>query len=473
MPTRKTPPQKHYVVEASWILGYARGELVLLPDASMRVQGNRIAEVRPGPIAGNLPRLKLKGHLVTPGFINGHTHVASGTPTRGIIEGGRSYSRPLKIMDTLSDDQLDDLTAFNLAEILKSGCTTQIEMSLSLRQAEAYVRVAEKWGVRGYPGGMIPGTGRLNPIWFRQGDKALFDSVPDTLTEIAANLEFGRRNMNSGDGRIKPMMAPHASDTHTDETMKALLAASRKLGTGIHIHLSQGARETEAVRRLQRGKTPTQWLEKMGAFEGTFFGAHMSALDWKTDPKILVKHGAVYAHCPSAGGAGGNTQPYPEALGAGMQVNVAIDTHSNDYLENMKLAVLGGRARARLMADRGLPVKLPTMWTAMEGATLVPAKALGRTDLGRLAAGAKADFTCIDVSGFLVGTGATPPEPLNNLLYSTGTAVRHVATDGRFQIFDGRLVVDDEADVYRRGARVVEKIWKQLENENWFTPTPR
>lgn len=472
MPTRKQPPQDHYIVEASWILGYEKGQLVLLPDASMRVQGDRIAAVQPGKIEGDLPRLKLKGHLVVPGFINGHTHVASGTPTRGIIEGGRSYSRPLKIMETLSDEELDDLTAFNLAEILKSGCTTQIEMSLSLRQAEAYVRVAEKWGVRGYPGGMIPGTGRLDKVWFRKDDKALFDSVPDTMVEIAANLEFGRRNMNAGNGRIKPMIAPHATDTHTDETMKALVAAARALGTGIHIHLSQGAMETAAVRRLHGGISPTQWLEKMGAFEGAFFGAHMLALDWKTDPQILVRHGAVYAHCPSAGGAGGRSQPYPEALGAGMAVNVAIDTHSNDYLENMKLAVIGGRARAQLVADRGLPVKVPTMWTAMEGATLVPAKALGRDDIGRIAPGAKADFTSIDVSGFLVGSGAPPPEPLNNLLYSTGTAVRHVATDGRFQVFDGTLVVDDERAIYRRGATVVKKIWKQLGKEGWFTPTP-
>ncbi len=40
---------------------------------------------------------------------------------------------------------------------------------------------------------------------------------------------------------------------------------------------------------------------------------------------------------------GGQTQQYPEALGAGMNVNIGIDTHSNDYLENLKLAVLYGR----------------------------------------------------------------------------------------------------------------------------------
>jgi len=51
-------------------------------------------------------------------------------------------------VERLSDDELDALTALNLAELLRSGCTTQVEMSLSLRQAESYVRVAERWGVR-------------------------------------------------------------------------------------------------------------------------------------------------------------------------------------------------------------------------------------------------------------------------------------------------------------------------------------
>jgi cytosine/adenosine deaminase-related metal-dependent hydrolase len=345
-------------------------------------------------------------------------------------------------------------------------------MSLSLRQAESYVRVAGKWGCRGYPGGMIPSVLRLDKIWFRKDDRVLFRSARDTMKEIAANLEFGRKHMNAGDGRIKPMMSPHASDTQTEETLRALVDASRRLGTGIHIHLSQRATETAAVRRLWNGLSPAQWLEKHGAFEGPLFGAHMMALDWRTDPEILIKRGAVYAHCPSAGGAGGATQPYPEALAAGIPTAVAIDSHSNDFIENLKLAVIAGKARAKLMADR-VPVKMPTIWGAVEGATLVAARGLGRDDLGRLAPGAKADFSTIDVSAFLYGSGAAPPEPLNNLLYCNGTAVRNVATDGRLQVVDGRLVCADEAQVFTRGAAAVKKIWRRLEAEKWFTPTPR
>ncbi len=466
---KQEPPSHRYVVEPGWLLTEVRGALELWREASVVIENGRITAVTRGPLEGDLPRLALEHHLMVPGFISGHTHVASGTPTRGLIESGRSYGRPIKLVDALSDAEIDDLTAANLAEVLMSGCTTQIEMSLSLRQAESYVRIAEAWGARGYPGGMVPETGRLHSIWFRDNDRTLFDSEPDTLREIAANLAFGRRAMGAGEGRIRPMMAAHATDTQTPETMRALRTAARELGTGLHMHIAQRPTETEAVRRLW-SKTPVQWMEELGLFDGPVFGAHMRALDWTVDPAILNKHAAVYVHCPSAAGAGGATQPYPEALAAGMNVNIGIDTHSNDYLENLKLAVIGGRARARILSELcDVPVRHPTVLEAIDGATRVAASGLGRDDLGRIAEGARADFATIDVSGLFFGTGSLPPEPLNNLLYCNGLAVRNVATDGRFQVFDGRLMVADQDTVRAKGDAVVRKLWRQLADEDWFS----
>ncbi len=466
-------PSVDKVIEAGWVLTEKNGELELFRDASILIRGNQIEEVREGHIDVPGQRILAPDQLVVPGLISGHTHCCSATPTRGIIEGGRSFARPLELVEMLSDDELDDLTAFNLAELLIGGSTTHVEMSLSLRQAESYVRVAKRWGVRGYPSGMIPGVARLFPIWLRQDDSMLHDSVPGTLKEIADNLAFGRRNNMANNGLIRPQMGPHATDTHTPETMKAIRDAVVELGNGLHLHLSQSTGETETVKRLW-GKSPVQWLEELGLFDVPVFGAHMNGLDWDTDPEILNRHGTVYAHCPSASGAGGGTQPYPEALAAGMNVNIGIDTHSNDYIENMKLAVLYGQARMSLI-EKTSPVamKKPTIWAAIDGATRVAADGLKRPDLGRIVAGAKADLTTIDVSGPLVGTGALPPEPLNNLLYAHGLSVRHVMTDGLFQVADGELVVDDPDKVGAAGGRAVQKVWDKLAEEDWFTPTDR
>ncbi len=467
-------PTGEYVIEAGWVLTEREGRHELVRNASILVSGDRIARIAEGRIAGTYTRIDAQKHLVTPGFISGHTHACTATPTRGLIENGRrpNNRRPQELVEQLTDTDLDNLTAYNVAELLRSGTTTHVEMSLSLRQAQSYVRVAEAWGVRGYPGGMIPGTARLGPIWARTDDQVLLESELGTLEEIAANLAFAKSKMGAADGRILPMMAPHATDTHTPATIAAIAAAAKELGTGLHIHLSQSGQETERVKRLW-GMTPTQWLDSFGLLDNTVFGAHMGGLDWDIDPALLIARGVVLAHCPSAGGAGGFSQNYPEALAAGIAVNIGIDTHSNDYLENLKLAVLYGQARYALLKDGSRAVKNPTMWTAMRNATTVPAAALKRDDIGRVTEGAKADLVAIDVSGPLVGSGTLPPEPLNNLLYANGMMVRHVITDGLIQVFDGHLVVDEEDHVIANGGRVMAAIYDQLQSEGWFTPLSR
>ena len=450
---------------SAWLEG-PDGVPTVVHGVSVRVEGARVVEVRRGRITGG-DQIDLAGHLLLPGLISGHTHVAGGSSTRGIIEGGRSYARPLEIVETEFDDaQLDALTAYNLAELLRSGCTAQVEMSLSLRQARSYARVAERLGARGWVGGMVPGIGRLFPIWFGSDDD--LDAAEEaTLAEIAENLDFARSLGNGG--LVQGMMTPHAADTHTPRTLAAVASAAAELGTGVHTHLSQGARETETVLR-RWGRTPAQWLSEAGLLDGPFFAAHFTAPDWAVDAPILRDAGAVYSTCPSAGGAGGGTQPWPEAIAAGVAVNIGIDTHSNDMIENLKLAVLYGQARVALLSSipGGPEVETPTVQQAVHGCTTIAADALGRSDLGRIEPGSAADLVAVDVSGFLVGSGATPPEPLHNLLYANGHSVRLVITDGRPQVIDGAFVAEDPDRIVSEGGRVARMLWERLEEEGWF-----
>jgi cytosine/adenosine deaminase-related metal-dependent hydrolase len=260
------------------------------------------------------------------------------------------------------------------------------------------------------------------------------------------------------------MMSPHATDTHTPATMQALAEAARTLGTGIHIHLAQVPIEPVATARMW-GQSPARFCAAHGLMDGVFFAAHLAAFDFAADAALFGEKGAVYAHCPSASGAGGDTQPWPEALAAGLRTNIGIDTHSNDYVENLKLAVLYGQARHSLSGGGTVN---PSILQAVESATRIAADGLKRPDLGRIKPGAKADLVSLDVSGWLVGGGAMPPEPLNNLLYANGRMVRHVMTDGVFQVWEGALVVDDPARVAREGGAAVQKIWARLESEGWF-----
>src|SRR3546814_12047868 len=107
------------------------------------------------------------------------------------------------------------------------------------------------------------------------------------------------------------------------------------------------------------------------------------------------------------------------------------DWSSDVCSSDLRQAVAQGRSRAQLYAKTS-PVKLvePTMWHAMEAATIGGARGLGRKDLGRIQAGAKADLCTISIDQLLVGSGTRALEPLTSLLYTNGLAVRTVMTDG-------------------------------------------
>lgn len=462
------------VIEAGWAL-VTRGDTQQLErDVSIIIRGNEIVDIKPGRVRGWEVRVDASDCVVLPGFISGHTHTAVSSPARGLIEGGRFMDRPVEMAMKLDDEDLDALTAYNMAEILKSGCTTFVEMSASVRHAESFKRVARAWGVRAYISVIAPNMERLYKLWYRDDDQMLFDSVPETLREIEAAKQFGLA-LNKADGDLlRGQMAIHAADTHTPETLKAAQIAANELGNGIHIHLAQRIREVEICERLW-GMRPVAWLESLGFFsQQPVIAAHLYQMDMVKDPEILKRHGVNFVHCACmASLLHQGTQPFPEALASGLNISLGIDQLSNDYMENIKLATLNGQLRTNLLEKYSkAKMQRPQIMDAVNAATVGGAKMLQRDDLGRLAPGAKADLCAIDVTKPLGGVGALPPEPLHHLLYSSGRNVRHVMTNGRFQVLRGNLIVADEERVVADGGRVSQQIWKLLENQNWFTAAP-
>ncbi|BCW37403.1 N-ethylammeline chlorohydrolase [Arthrobacter sp. StoSoilA2] len=482
------------VLAPSWLLAHINDEMVLLADHEVVVTNGRIEAVRPRTGSTD-ERVDMPGQLLLPGLISMHSHVAGGAATRGYVEGnltpmskgaplrqGRQFLKAMVLLEDLPDEDLDTMTALNLAEILRGGCTTQVEMSKGLRSMQSYVRVAREFGIRGYPSGAVPGMKRILPIWKRgTDDQALFDSVPETLAEIQENLDYARSINGVDDGRILPMMAPATNAVHTPETFAAMKSAAQELH-GLHIHLQAGygrapQPDKVAMNRLW-GQDEIPWLHSMGIFDGSVrvFGAHLLGIDFERDLPLLANSSFTFANCPSGTGAGVTPAqwPWPEVLGAGVNSGIGLDTHSNDYIENLKMAVIYGRIRADFLGDSTpVPMVRPSIWTAVEAATLGGARGLGREDLGRIAVGAKADLTSIDVSGLFVGVGTVPREPLNHLMYANGLSVRNVMTDGQWQVRDGALTIVDEAALVHKAGKVVQRIWDQMAADGVFVDEPR
>mgnify|MGYP003704609929 CR=1 FL=1 len=66
------------------------------------------------------------------------------------------------------------------------------------------------------------------------------------------------------------------------------------------------------------------------------------------------------------------------------------------------------------------------------------------------------------------GSGAISPRPLWNLLYTSGSQVRNVMTDGYFQVFDNHFIVDDEAKIVKKGGEAVKRMYAELVKQGYF-----
>ncbi len=70
-------PRGTFVLEPDWTLAWTNNALELVDGATVVVQDGAVAEVRRGGApTGNLPKRRLAGQILMPGFISGHTHVA-------------------------------------------------------------------------------------------------------------------------------------------------------------------------------------------------------------------------------------------------------------------------------------------------------------------------------------------------------------------------------------------------------------
>lgn len=243
---------------------------------------------------------------------------------------------------------------------------------------------------------------------FRSGSAATTPpSVPGTL-EIAARRCRGERPRQR---RPHPRADRPARDRHT-RTMRTVIPTQRGQSATARIHLAQGARETgpspsSGASRPCAGSSPRLRSACVQRAHGK------AAWTGRRDGPCWGWHGVVFSHCPSAG-AGGESMPY-RALSAGVAVNISIDT-SNDYVENLKLAVLYGQAREALLRrvdPRAL--ERPSIWTAVSttlGAGRRPAPPRSWT----VRAGARADLTVIGDQDCSSAPGRCRPSPAPSAL---------------------------------------------------------
>lgn len=391
----------------------------VLPGGSLLVRDGDIAAVLPAgsPLPAADRVIDGRGLVALPGLVNAHTHVAM-TLLRG-------YADDLELMTwlqqriwplemKLTEEDVYWGTMLGIVEMLRAGVTTFNDM---YHYPAAAARAARESGIRACISGVLLG----------------FLPNADDLLEKAEH--FIRDLAPEADGRVRPMLAPHAPYTCPDPMMAKVIEVAAATRTPVHIHLSETATEVEESLR-NHGETPVQHMARLGLFDaGHVLAAHCVHVT-DADIALLAEKRVGVSHNPGSNmKLASGTAPLPKMLAAGVIVGLGTDgpasNNNLDILEETRLAAL---LHKLIGAD---PTLVPAQ-QALALATRGGAAALGMGDrIGQLTPGRRADVALIDVRE----PHLHPPHNLvSHLVYSARAGdVRTVLVDGVPLLLDGEL----------------------------------
>ena len=140
---------------------------------------------------------------------------------------------------------------------------------------------------------------------------------------------------------------------------------------------------------------------------------------------------------------------------------MGTDTAPPDMVLNMAIGVM----MARMAGDTLEETAPEHMFNA---ATLGGAAALGRADLGRLAAGAKADIAIFDMQDNLMAPRVDPVRTL--ILGATGRVTRAVFVDGRLSMRMGEVAGMDMSAARERAQAQFDVLRTKYPDRTWGHP---
>ena len=141
-----------------------------------------------------------------------------------------------------------------------------------------------------------------------------------------------------------------------------------------------------------------------------------------------------------------------------MRIGLGTDTYPLDIVSEMRYASLISR-----LVDRKASGARPA--DVFNAATIGGANALGRKNLGRLAAGCKADLVIINLRTTRYGPMR---DPINALVeYGSGADVETVIADGEVVIENGLSTRINEEELFAQAETGAKRAWDNWAARDW------
>ncbi len=414
----------------------------VLTQADLLAEDGVITAIGPGLSAQADEILDGSHMLCYPGLINTHHHLyqqfSRNLPAVQELELFDWLKALYQIWRSLDPEVVRFSSLTGMGELMKNGCTTCFDHHYVFPRGagdllEAQVEAARLLGIR-----FAASRGSMD---LSEKDGGLPpDSVVQTVDEILRDCEAAvDRWHDPRPGAMTTVaLAPCSPFSVSRELLRQSAILARAKGVRLHTHLAETLDEERYT--LERyGKRPLAYLADLDWLGPDVWFAHGIHFN-DAEIRLLAQTQTGVAHCPVSNmKLSSGTARLPALLAAGVPVGLAVDGSASqdgsDLLEELRVCYLLHRLQWGADAPSGYEI--------LKLATRGGAQLLGRTDIGCLAVGKRADLFLIDGRRIELAGALEDPK---NLLATVGfrQSVDYTMVEGRFTVRQGRLADIDE-----------------------------
>tara|TARA_R110002051_G_scaffold36453_2_gene79174 strand:- start:721 stop:2061 length:1341 start_codon:yes stop_codon:yes gene_type:complete len=432
--------------------------VLTMDDARSRLRGVDI-HIKDGVIAAIGDQLDVAGArnvtvagcVISPGLVNTHHHLYQ-TLTRA-VPGGQDallfgwLQTLYPIWARFGPEEMFTSAQAGLAELALSGCTMtsdHLYLYPSGSRLDDTIAAATEVGLRFHPtrGAMSIGVsdGGLPPDALVEKEAAILE---DCIRVIDAFHDPSEGAM------VRVGVAPCSPFSVSRDLMREAAILARDKGVMLHTHLAEN--DEDIAYSLEKfGCRPGQYAEDLGWTGDDVWHAHCVKLDAQ-EIDLFAKSRTGVAHCPCSNcRLGSGIAPVRQMRDAGVKVGLGVDGSASNDTGN-----LIGEARQTLLLQRVQNgADAMSADEALYIATRGGAQVLGRSDVGQIAVGQRADIAVWDAGG-VESAGSWDPAAL--VLAGPGK-VRDLFVEGRHVVAGGMMTTIDLTMVIAKQNRLARAL---------------
>ncbi len=432
--------------------------VLTMDDARSRLRGVDI-HIKDGVIAAIGDQLDVAGArnvtvagcVISPGLVNTHHHLYQ-TLTRA-VPGGQDallfgwLQTLYPIWARFGPEEMFTSAQAGLAELALSGCTMtsdHLYIYPNGSRLDDTIAAATEVGLRFHPtrGAMSIGVsdGGLPPDALVEKEAAILE---DCIRVIDAFHDPSEGAM------VRVGVAPCSPFSVSRDLMREAAILARDKGVMLHTHLAEN--DEDIAYSLEKfGCRPGQYAEDLGWTGDDVWHAHCVKLDAQ-EIDLFAKSRTGVAHCPCSNcRLGSGIAPVRQMRDAGVKVGLGVDGSASNDTGN-----LIGEARQTLLLQRVQNgADAMSADEALYIATRGGAQVLGRSDVGQIAVGQRADIAVWDTGG-VESAGSWDPAAL--VLAGPGK-VRDLFVEGRHVVAGGMMTTIDLTMVIAKQNRLARAL---------------